>query len=704
MSGIIGGIKGAMKKKNVAVAAGVDPYWNNVTLLLNGNSLTDLSSSPKSVTVSGSAAVNTSTKKFGTGSYYFDGSSHLVIPGGSHFDFGAGDFTIEFWLNLSSISGSWAGGYLTTWHTGGANSNNGWSISSSNNSSFDISFGGMWDSSTNYGMSGVSLSSYANTWVHYAVVRSGATLTQYLNGTASNTYNIGTTPIYYPSTEMWVGAWGSGFNGINGYMDDIRITKGVARYTANFTAPTSAFPVPGTDSNWSNVVLMLTGDNLLDRSSSPKTITTYGNTSVSTTTKKYGTGSIYFDGNGDYLTFPADSSLALGTGDFTVEFWIYNTGNTNPIVNGVMCSAANTSIWTYYTGAWQITFGGTGNSLNFGWSMSSSGNSYNGSTSVTIPTNIWSHVAFTRVGTTLKTFLNGTLSATDTLPSNFNFTTDGLFEIGKHDGRSDYYLNGYLDDIRITKGVSRYPTNFGPPTSALPVPAVAGQQAYTSPGSYSWVAPAGVTSVSVVAVGGGSGSGGGGGALAYRNNIAVTPGSSYTVVVGAGGAGGTQPGNPGNSGYASSFTANGQTTTAGGGTATTGGAPSGYYDGGGSGGVTSGNSGYNGGGAGGYSGNGGSIAYNGAAGGAGSGGGGAAGDWAYNAGGGVGILGQGASGTSNGQGGSGGGNGGSSAPGGAYGGSGCGWNGSSATAGGGGAVRIIWGTGRSFPSTNTQNM
>jgi hypothetical protein len=66
-----------------------------------------------------------------------------------------------------------------------------------------------------------------------------------------------------------------------------------------------------------------------------------------------------------------------------------------------------------------------------------------------------------------------------------------------------------------------------------------GQEIYTTPGTYTWVAPGGVTSVSVVCVGGGgnganvsSGAGGGGGALSYGNNIAVTPGSSYTVVVG----------------------------------------------------------------------------------------------------------------------------------------------------------------------------
>ena len=99
---------------------------------------------------------------------------------------------------------------------------------------------------------------------------------------------------------------------------------------------------------------------------------------------------------------------------------------------------------------------------------------------------------------------------------------------------------------------------FGGVVAALP-----GQQAYTTAGTYTWVAPAGVTSVSVVAVGGGGaggigssairdGGGGGGGALAYKNSISVTPGTSYTVVVGAGGTttgNVIQDGNPGGLSY-----------------------------------------------------------------------------------------------------------------------------------------------------------
>ena len=259
--------------------------------------------------------------------------------------------------------------------------------------------------------------------------------------------------------------------------------------------------------------------------------------------------------------------------------------------------------------------------------------------------------------------------------------------------------------------------------SATPILPV-GQQAFVCSGTFSWVAPAGVTSVSVVAVGGGGArgrwpctcsfaNGGGGGALAYGNNITVIPGNSYAIVVGAGGSG------CGPSGGASTF--NSTSVGAGGGqtnrSSNLGGAGGTVINGtGGSGGAGGRDLGQanacpGGGGAGGYAGAGGlgANAYSGF-GGTGSGGGGGGGigirsSFCGGGGGGVGILGQGANGagstTTNtqGGGGSGGCGGATSANGALYGG------GASRNTGARGAVRIIWpGTTRSFPSTCTGNL
>lgn len=273
-----------------------------------------------------------------------------------------------------------------------------------------------------------------------------------------------------------------------------------------------------------------------------------------------------------------------------------------------------------------------------------------------------------------------------------------------------------------------------------------GQQSYTTAGTYSWTAPTGVNFVSVVAVGGGggggggaagatfNGGGGGGGGLGWKNNIRVIPGQSYTVVVGSGGSGGgwnqtgQNGGNGGTSYFINTSTVSGVGGTGGGAGGGSGAGGTWTGDGGGNGGAGGGSGGQlgsgGGGGAGGYSGNGGtggnawdSSNVTSGSSGAGGGGGGGGGKF-YNGGGGgggVGILGEGANGGGGGAGGGGGGgsggssggngaNGGGLGPGGAYGGAGSGasYNNPGGDGGPGarGAVRIVWGYGRAFPSTN----
>lgn len=272
-----------------------------------------------------------------------------------------------------------------------------------------------------------------------------------------------------------------------------------------------------------------------------------------------------------------------------------------------------------------------------------------------------------------------------------------------------------------------------------------GQIAYTTPGSYSWVVPPGVLSICAVIVGaGGSGAhggngaeqaGGGGGGLRYINNFAVTPGETLTAVVGAGGTSPavTTSGNTGGTsqllktsnilvqafgGSGATYVNGSNAGGSGGSGSTTGAGPFGGTIGGGNGGVggsTTGNANGGGGGAGGYSGNGGAGQNDGGTFGSlnqGTGGaaaGGATGGTIGGAGGGVGILGQSTSGTSASAGGSSGTNGGvadTGTGGGAYGGGSGGSDGNpnNPGPGGSGAVRIIWGPGRAFPSTNTNDL
>jgi len=272
--------------------------------------------------------------------------------------------------------------------------------------------------------------------------------------------------------------------------------------------------------------------------------------------------------------------------------------------------------------------------------------------------------------------------------------------------------------------------------------AAPGQAEFTSPGSFTWTAPAGVFSVCAVCVGGGGGgseddqgdggNGGAGGGLGWKNNIPVVPGQSYSVVVGQAGAKDTDNGAGSNAtdGGASYFISQATVAGLGGGRATGNGGVAGGFVGdgggnGGTGGTGGGSDGAGGGGAGGYTGNGGrggtANNWGGAGTGGGGGGGGAGGDSdAGGGGGGVGIYGIGASGRGGtytggdaglGFGGSGGQNGFQrsqqvGSDGGNFGGGGGGAEntGNENGNGGTGAVRLIWGDNRSFPYSNTEDV
>jgi hypothetical protein len=309
------------------------------------------------------------------------------------------------------------------------------------------------------------------------------------------------------------------------------------------------------------------------------------------------------------------------------------------------------------------------------------------------------------------------LAAGSSLPSGLTLSSSGLL--------SGTVTVGSTTTYNFTINAIDAELQDSPRTFTLDViTIVIGQVEYTTPGTYSWTAPAGVTSVSVVAVGGG-GAGfsssitsaratGGGAGLGWKNNITVVPGQSYTVVVGLGGRQSSLGGSTtnGQDSYFITANSNAYATGKGGnsGTSGLGGSGGGFFgDGGGQGGsgiVRTDNTNSGGGGAGGYSGNGANGINTGSGPGlaapAGSGAGGSGGANG-NGGGGVGIYGRGADGGNFGGGGSGGGSGGGNGASGAYGGGGSTHNNQFYASPADGALRIIWGPGRAFPATNTAN-
>jgi hypothetical protein len=248
-----------------------------------------------------------------------------------------------------------------------------------------------------------------------------------------------------------------GFNG--GLMGVRRVPTGSAATGLWFQNEQSVakraaiWPSTG-DEYGANVSLLLHMDGsngsttFVDSSSNNFTISVFGDAQVSTTDPKFGTGSLTLDGNGDYLTTPADAAFAFGTGDYTVECWVYvNSGNTN---HGLFTSGGQSSglAVAIISGEWRLSNAGAG-----------------GNTMGAVTTGAWQHLAVTRSGSSQRMFIDGTqLGSTYTDSTNF---TDNQLKIGYYYS-SSFAINAKIDEFRVTKGVARYTANFTAPTAPFP--------------------------------------------------------------------------------------------------------------------------------------------------------------------------------------------------------------------------------------------
>ena len=287
-----------------------------------------------------------------------------------------------------------------------------------------------------------------------------------VGSSTSDNYSFNTAATYVGSTSP------TSSNFINGYLCDLRIIKGTALFdptsSANIdvpTAPLSAITNTSFLLNFQNAAVL---DNAM--MAVPETV---GNAQIDTTIKKYGTGSLEFDGTGDYLTVPNNVAFNFGTGDFTIELWVYIAGNSSLNNNSTRDTTVVASFPTTtqtLTNSWGLNISGSGTTTGTGISFSNwqSGSNSVISATVTVPQNSWNHIAVARSGTTTKLFLNGGEVGSGTLTlQTVNSGQD--IAIGRL-GYPGYIqeLNGYIDDLRITKGVARYTATFTPPTAAFP--------------------------------------------------------------------------------------------------------------------------------------------------------------------------------------------------------------------------------------------
>jgi len=436
-----------------------DPQFSNTYLLIhadgssgaNNNTIIDSSNNNFTVTKTGtpvqgsyspyalsgpySAATN-------SGSIFFNyGADYLTIPASSSLSFGTGDFTIEFWMrstqtatsaNLIKMTSSWA---ILVY----SNSNIYWQNVEGGSSLFNASYGSLMNGS----------------WHHVAAVRASNAFKLYIDGAVVLS---GTDSTNYTTVNPVLVGYGT-YGYFNGHISNLRVVKGTALYSgSSFTPPTTAVTaISGTS-------LLLNGTNsaVFDQTAK-NNLSTGSSFGLSTTQSKFGGSSMYFDGTANTCVFAAPSTTTLspinnpgafGTGDFTVECWVYVTAS-----GGYQCfmtnrnSAGGAGTWFLglYTGTTQVVW------LNGGSVLLSS---------AALTTGAWHHVAACRSSGTTKLFIDGAVTGTPSASDTTNYSV-GVMSIGYDIVEAGYGFTGYIDEVRVTR-YARYTTTFTPSTSAFP--------------------------------------------------------------------------------------------------------------------------------------------------------------------------------------------------------------------------------------------
>ena len=418
---------------------------------------------------------------------YSNQNAYIDTPASSDFTLGTGDFTVEGWFNWANLPGSNSGAYIFDFGS------NGYRLRFDGASKL-----GFYSVESGYyvGHYGtVSLST--NTWYHVAWTRASGTGYCYLNGTqiasGGASMNVTTNKL---RMNGYGGAIGYGQTGVK--HSDVRVVKGKAVYTGNFSPPTGSLTKTGgtypnntnrTDPTASETVLLTHQDSSgsvvpTDNSDSNHTLEKSGTISFGEGYKidtedasssdhnlnfngdlvySYATpflngsgGSVLFDGNGDAVTVTANADFAYGTGDFTIEAWVYSTTyanfpyildgrtNTNSISNApILYIHTDNTLRYYVAGSTRI------------------------STSYSSYQNKWTHIAIVRNSGTTTLYLDGVSKGT--WSDSTNYTDQGPLVIGRHGNSSNatYCLNGYISNFRIVKGTAVYTSNFTVPTSSL---------------------------------------------------------------------------------------------------------------------------------------------------------------------------------------------------------------------------------------------
>ena len=368
------------------------------------------------------------------GSAHFDGTGdYLASDNNNIANFGTGDFTIEGWFWVPDRSAL----YTVADGRDSLTSADGWSVAISTAGTLYVYTGG-------FHITGTAGAVTTRHWHHWALSRESGAMKLFLNGVQQGSTN--STARNFTVNKFRIGASGQAAEFFKGNQADVRVVKGTAVYTSNFTPPTA----PLTAVTNTSFLLHNTDAGIIDKAQVARAVKLIGNTKSSTTQTKFLSTSMYFDGTGDYIKMGGVKIGRDGSSDFTAEGWFYLTASPSNYITVVQTRASNAS--------------------TAGWVMAiSSGDFYiySGAHIVrknsAISSNQWYHWAYSRQSGTHRLFLDGTLLDSDTTARNY---TEDEFWIGAKYDASEYFT-GYQSDVRMTHGLARYTANFTPPTAAL---------------------------------------------------------------------------------------------------------------------------------------------------------------------------------------------------------------------------------------------
>lgn len=432
---------------------------NTTLLTAQSNRFVDNSTNGYAIAVTGTPSVQAfspfaptasySTSTVGGSGYFVRANSdNLTLPLNSLL-VGSSDFSLETWAYQFDRSGSMNFfGNQTDRATAGGSS---WNIAFTNSTGYVEST--TWIGGTPYNLTSPTAPDL-NAWNYIVWCRTGGTMSLFVNGVRVATRSdLGTSSVNNGSTNNppAIGCNGGGASDLlNGYLSGFKIIIGSGGYDA--TASTLTVPTaPPTNTTNTKLLTNFTNAGIYDAAAKNDALTV-GNAQVSTTQAKFGTTSMGFDGTGDNLKVKLTN--AIGSGDYTIEGFFYASGTGIQYLFDIR--ETSQYIGAYIIGSTTTLY------VNFGTTLDIVASS-------SFALNTWNHMAFVRSGSgtnNTSVYLNGSRVYQRTDTTNYSIVPN-LFVACENSG--NYYLNGYVDEFRITKGYAVYSgATYTVPTAAFP--------------------------------------------------------------------------------------------------------------------------------------------------------------------------------------------------------------------------------------------